>query len=292
MPSTTLLEIPPAEQGQLRAILRRTHYGSLLAFHILVLCAAGRTPTEIAACLLCSRSSVYRIVRAYRAGSLGVRIDPDGQLSIAVQSSLLMPWLPRSLGAILHKAPRVSGWCRTRWSGAPLAATLQATHGIAVSAATVRRWLHERGWGWKRAKRVAKDDDPQRIARVAWSRCRHATLRTHEGMVLADARASHLLPQVGAAWRPQGTQAESLTPGTNEQHSLAGALQLATGQRLYGLGPRQNTGFFRDLLTRLDTTYPASSVTRISVVVDHYRMHKAQAVPPWLASPPRFAVLW
>jgi hypothetical protein len=94
VPSTTLLEIPPAEQVQMRAILRRTRYGYLLAFHILLLCAAGRTPTEIAAFLFCSRSSVYRIVRAYRAGSLGVRIDPDGQLSIAVQSSILMPiWL-------------------------------------------------------------------------------------------------------------------------------------------------------------------------------------------------------
>ena len=49
MPSTTLLEIPPAEQAQMRAVLRRARYGYLLAFHILLLCAAGRNPTEIAA---------------------------------------------------------------------------------------------------------------------------------------------------------------------------------------------------------------------------------------------------
>ena len=42
MPSTTSLEIPPEEQGQMRAVLRRTRYGYLLAFHILLLCAAGR----------------------------------------------------------------------------------------------------------------------------------------------------------------------------------------------------------------------------------------------------------
>jgi hypothetical protein len=64
MPSTTFLEIPPAEHVQMRAVLRRARYGSLLACHIFLLCAAGRTPTEIAAFLLCSRSSVYRIVRA------------------------------------------------------------------------------------------------------------------------------------------------------------------------------------------------------------------------------------
>lgn len=139
MPSTTLLEIPPEEQVQMRAILRRARYEYLLAFHILLLCAVGRNPTEIAAFLLCSRSSVYRIVRAYRAGSLGIRSDPDGRLSIAVQSTILMLWLTRLLGALLKKAPRAYGWGRTRWSCATLAMTLQATYGIAVSAETVRR---------------------------------------------------------------------------------------------------------------------------------------------------------
>jgi len=64
MPSTTLLAIPPAEPAQMRAVLRRTRYGSLLAVHSLLLCAVGRTPTAMAAFLLCARSSVYRIVRA------------------------------------------------------------------------------------------------------------------------------------------------------------------------------------------------------------------------------------
>jgi transposase len=156
VPSTTLLEVPPEEQAQMRAILRRARYGYLLAFHIFLLCAAGRNPTEIAAFLFCSRSSVYRIVRAYRTGSLGIRIDPDGQLSIAVPSTLLMPWLTRALGAILKKAPQAYGWCRTQWSCATLAATLQTKHGIEVSAETVRRWLHEVGWVWKRAKLVQR----------------------------------------------------------------------------------------------------------------------------------------
>src|SRR5262252_967260 len=101
MPSTTLLEIPLEEQAQMRAVLRRIRYGYLLAFHVLLLCAVGRNPTEIAALLFCSRSSVYRIVRAYRAGSLGIRIDPDGQLSSAVPSTIFMLWLTRALGALL-----------------------------------------------------------------------------------------------------------------------------------------------------------------------------------------------
>lgn len=62
MRTTTLLDIPREEQVQMLAALRGARYGDVLALHILLLCATGRTPTEIAAWLFCSRSSVYRTV--------------------------------------------------------------------------------------------------------------------------------------------------------------------------------------------------------------------------------------
>jgi transposase len=235
---------------------------------------------------------VYRIVRAYRAGSLGVRIDHDGQRSIAVQATILRPWLTRALGALLKKAPRAYGWCRTRWRCATLAMTLQAKHGIAVSAETVRRGLHEIGWVWQRAQLVAKDDEPHRIERLARIRFVHDNLQAHAVLVCADERDMHLLPKVGAAWMLQGTQAEIMPPGTNEKPYLAGALPLATGKGLYSLGPRKNNGLFRELLALLDRTYPAGQMTRIDVVVDNYCIHKAKAVQQWVARPPRFPLLW
>jgi putative transposase len=111
-------------------------------------------------------------------------------------------------------------------------------------------------------------------------------------MVFADELDMHLLPKVGAAWMRQGTQAEIRTPGTHDKHYLAGALHLETGKVLYCLGPRKNNGLFRELLTLLDTTYPASRVTRIYVVADNYCIHKAKAVEQWVASHPRFMLLW
>lgn len=104
----------------MRAVLRRARYGSLLACHILLLCAAGHPPTEIAAFLFCSRFSVYRMLHSYCAGSLGIRIDQAGQLSIAVRLTVLMPWLRYSLGVILKAAPQRYGWYRSRWSWATL----------------------------------------------------------------------------------------------------------------------------------------------------------------------------
>jgi len=211
-----------------------------------------------------------------------------------VQPTVLLPWLTRALGALRKAAPHTYGWCRTRWRWATRAATLKAKHGIAVSADTVRRWLHAMGGGWQRATLVAQDDDPHRIDRLVRRRLPHAHWHAHAVMVCADARARHLLPQGGAAWMPQGTQAEGMTPGKHAQHALAGTLHLAPvapGKVLDGLGPRKNHGVFRDRLTVLNTTYPAPRVTRLSVVVDHSCIDKAQAVEQGLASHPHFPLL-
>ena len=71
MPGKTIIEIPTDLQEQMLAELRQARFGYLLALHILLLCAQGHTPTEIAAFLFCSRSSVYRAVEAYRRGEIG-----------------------------------------------------------------------------------------------------------------------------------------------------------------------------------------------------------------------------
>jgi hypothetical protein len=130
VPGTTLLEIPPAEQAQMLAALRRSRYGYLLALHVILLCAAGRTPTEIAAYVFCSRSSVYRIAKAYRAGTLELGREADGCLAPPIRTTVLAPAVRRWLLALLTTAPRVYGWCRTRWSCATLARELQAKRAL------------------------------------------------------------------------------------------------------------------------------------------------------------------
>ena len=109
MPDTTLLDIPEEEQDQMLAALRRARYGYLLAFHVLLLCAAGRHPTDIAAFLFCSRSSVYRIVCLYRARQFGFTVDAEGQLIAPVRTIVLLPWIKRSLGTLLKAPPRAEG---------------------------------------------------------------------------------------------------------------------------------------------------------------------------------------
>lgn len=221
-----------------------------------------------------------------------MRVASDGQMTAPIRPTVLMPWSKRSLGALLKAPPRPYGWCRRRWSCATLAAQLKTKHRLEVSAWTVRRWLHELGWVWKRATLVAKDTAPKRVERLARMRLPAEHLQERAGMVFADARALHLFPKVGAAWRPTGSQEEVLTPGKHDKQSLAGALTLATGELFHGLGPRKTHARCRALFTVLDQTDPEPGGTRIDVVAENYCIHKAKALEQWLDNPPRFALLW
>jgi transposase len=292
MPKSTCVEIPEEAQAWMLAALRRARYGYLLALHILLLCADGRNPTEIARVLFCSRSSVYRAVWAYRKGTLALEHDDHGRLTLPVRTTVLVPPLRRSLLALLKATPHAYGWCRTRWSCAARALTLQTKRGVTVSAETMRRWLQEIGWVWKRAKLVAKDDDPQRVNRLARIRYRFEQLRLDEVMVLADELDLHLLPKVGCAWMPKGTQLAVMTPGQNQKPYLAGALEVSTGRLHHCRGPRKTNGLFRALLQTLEDAYPAAPYQRVYVVVDNYKIHKAQAVEEWLANHPHLTLLF
>ena len=264
--------------------LRQGRYGYLLGLHILLLCAQGRTPSEIAASLCCSRSSVYRTVAAYRRGQ-----NQRGWNAAAAPK--LLGW-HRSLLALLKRTPHAYGWCRTRWSCATLSLQLQAQRGLRVSRETIRRTLHRLGYAWKRARHAARDDDPERVSKLARIRHLIETLPQNAALFFADELDIHLLPKLGYEWMLKGTQTEVMTPGTNRKHYLAGALNCVTGRLLHVVGERKNRWLFIELLKALDRVCPAQRFARIYVVVDNYRIHTAKAVQEWLATHPRFELVF
>ncbi len=290
MPGKTILEIPEDEQEQMLKELRRARFGHLLALHILLLCASGRTPSEIADFLFCSRSSVYRTVEAYRRGALGTAQATEREGRDEGGMPFYMSSLTRSLLAIIKRVPSAFGWCRTRWSCQTLALELRARRGCNISRETIRRWLHEQGYVWKRARHVARDDDPDRVTKLA--RIRHITehLRPSEVLLFIDELDIHLLPKLGYEWMPRGTQIEVMTPGTNQKRYLAGALNYVTGKITHVIGERKNRFLVIDLLCALDRQF--LSATKIYLVADNYRIHKAKAVEEWLKHHPRFEIVW
>src|SRR3982751_6974473 len=119
MPTQIVIEITPEQQARFREELRRARRGHWLALHILLLLALHRSPSEMAAVLLCARSTVYAVTRDWQQG----RRWPEP--TSASGPPCLTPSLQRSLLALLQKTPAVYGWCRTRWSCATLALQLQ-----------------------------------------------------------------------------------------------------------------------------------------------------------------------
>jgi len=170
----------------------------------------------VAAVLFCSRSSVYRVVRAYRAGTLTFE-EGNERAPQQRRLRLLTPSLKRSVCALLKTAPRMLGWCRTRWSCVTLAVELRVRRGITVSAETLRHWLHDLGWGWKRAKVAARDDDRERVTKLARICLAFEQLRAGTALFFADELDLNVLSKVGYQWMPKGEQVEVLTPGTNER---------------------------------------------------------------------------
>jgi putative transposase len=257
--------------------------------HIILLLAQQRSPTEMAGWLLCSRSSVYEVAAAWRQGWRPGQKDPTAEGN---SSLFLAPSLHRSLLALLTKPPAAYGWCRTRWSCATLALSLEARRGLRVSAETVRRWLHRLDWRWKRTKLAAKDNDPERAATLARIRLAIETLRPRQALLFVDELDIALLPKTGYQWMPQRTQVEVLTPGKDEKHYLAGGWDVRTGVIHSCFGERKTNVLFRHLLDTLQTRYPAQRYDCVILVADNYRIHKAQAVQQWLAAHPRFKMLW
>ena len=284
-PSRIVIEIPTAEQVRLRQQLRRARWGGWLALHILLLLSQQRSPTAIADWLLCSRSTVYAAAWAWQQGRRPWE-------AASGWSAGLTPTRQRSLLALLKKAPSLYGWCRTRWSCAALAETLGQRRGWRVSAETVRRWLHALGWVWKRAKLAAKDNDPNRVPKLARIRLLWEGLRPRQALLFADELDIQLLPKSGYQWMPKGTQVEVMTPGKNEKRYLAGAWDIRTGQVHHRVWGCKTNGLFRALLEAVETAYPARRYDRIYVVVDNYKIHKAQAVEQWLTTHPRIELVF
>ena len=291
VPSRIVIELPAAEQADLLRQLRRARWGSWLTLHIVLLLVQQRSPSDIADWLLCSRSTVYAAAAAWQQGRRPWEPNAEGDDAAGLPAGLT-PDRRRSLLALLKQAPSAFGWCRTRWSCATLATSLRERRGWAVSAETVRRWLHALDYRWKRAKPIAKDNDPARVPKLARIRLIFESLRPREAMLFGDELDVHLLPKSGYQWMAKGTQVEVMTPGKNEKRYVAGAWNVQTGAVEHVVWYKKQAGLFVELLAQLERAYPARRYDRIYVVVDNYKIHKAQRVGRWLATHPRIELVF
>lgn len=290
MPSSIVVTLTAREQALILAHLRAARYGHLLTLHVLLLLHHGYSPTQIATGLFCSRSSVYRSLAAWRSGA--VALSSSATLPRSWWSHPLADGVRQKLTRLLSHPPEAFGWRRARWSCACLAVVLSRDLGCRVSAETVRRWLHQTDFVWKRVSLVARDDGPQRALLLARIRLHREELRADEAWLWADELDIHLLPKVGAQWTRRGQRVQIVTPGQNQRVHVAAALDAQTGRLIHRAGAKKDRHLFLALLQALDRAYPATRFRRLYVVVDNYGIHTARDVQHWLARHSRFALLF
>lgn len=191
--------------------------------------------------------------------------------------------------------PSNNGLVQGCWTVGLLAAFLATRFRLVLSAASVRRHLHQAGWRWARprlapathAPRGQRKEDPAaplKLALLAQAVASAATL------LYLDECDLHLLPVIRACWM-KGPRLRVPTPGQNAKRALFGALNARTGQLHHLVRPRKRAGQFVEFLDALAQAYPTGEGI---LALDNVITHDAKLVRAWRARPEhaRFHFLW
>ena len=140
-----------------------------------------------------------------------------------------------------------------------LAETLNSLLSRPIHASTVRRWLVNLGFGWRRARPTLHLRDPRAATRLkAIHRALSRAPSGHE-VFYADEVDIDLNPKIGFLGSTQGCQRAIPTPGQNRKRYLAGALHARTGRVAYVEGTRKNSDLFLCLLPAANLPRRASN---------------------------------
>ena len=141
---------------------------------------------------------------------------------------------------------------------------------------------------WRRPKLIARGD-PDHDHVVAGIVARLIELPRRAVVLAEDETHLNLLPHVRASWTRRGARPQILTPGTNRQVTVYGALEMTTGRWVYRLGRRRAAEFIA-FLRMLAASFPAAPL--IVVICDNDSIHHARAVTRYLDKQPRLEVLY
>jgi transposase len=237
--------------------------------------ARGNVPGQIAAILGCARSHVYRVARRFvDEGPAGLvdRREDNGQAKVTEQYE----W--HVLIAVAF-SPQQYGYQRPTWTQELLILAAAKETAISVSVTTMSRLLARLGvrhgrpkptvaCPWSKHKKTRRLNEIRRLSE---------RLPRDEVLLYIDEVDIHLNPKIGHDWMLPGQQKEVPTPGKNEKHYLAGALNDCSGRTSYLGGKRKTSALFIALVDHLLRRAYARART-IHLVLDNYRIHTSRAV--------------
>jgi putative transposase len=269
------IAIAPQERKDLIQKMKRERRPSRrLRMHIVLLCADGRSPTEIALVLFCSRTTVYAVVaRFIREG----RAAFNDRKMRGPKPSVGQPASEYIERLLEQDSPTEHGWLRSRWSCKLLAVELFKERAALVSPETVRRVLHRLGFRWRRPRPVPPEKDSEHQQEQKQRRLLDVlSMVKQAGSFFQDETRLEINPKVGLCWMRKGSQRRLKTPGTNQKVWISGALNFSTGRFHWVRGERKNNELFIKLLDQLRRTYRCHS--QLHLAVDNDSSHTSRRV--------------
>lgn len=270
-----VLQLPRAVRRRLyRLSLKTRHKVVFRRCQIVLHLANGDHPAVIARALGCDVSTVYRTRQAFqRAGeaSLTPRKSPGRPRRVTPQQE-------HALDQAVAREPRAMGKNFSNWTAPNLKVHLHWT----VHPVTVWRYLRRLKWRWRRPVPRVASPDRRYCAKARYLRRLRAQARRGEiHLYYADEMDVALLPTISGRWMHQGQQTQVNTPGQNAKQYVFGAVNYVTGARVWLAWPNKTNVGFRHLLQQVVTQHAQTQVT-IVMVLDNFRIHKAQPVQQWL----------
>ncbi len=269
------IAIAPQERKDLIVRMKRERRPSRrLRMHIVLLTSEGRSPTEIARTLFCSRTTVYavvgRFVREERAAF-------DERKKRGPKPLLEEPANEYIERLVEEEPPTEHGWLRSRWSCKLLALEMFKERALVVSRETVRRALHKLDFRWRRPRSVPPDKDSEEQREQKRARLEDVLLMIEKaGSFFQDETKLETNPKVGFCWMRKGCQRRLRTPGTNQKVWISGALDFKTGSFHWVSGERKNDELFMKLLKELRRLYRCHK--RLHVATDNDGSHTSKRV--------------
>jgi len=246
--------------------------------HIVLLSAEGRSPTEIALALFCSRTTVYSVVgRFMQEGRAAFddrkRRGPPSLVDDSVQE-LIEELTEENL-------PTERGWLRSRWSCKLLAVELFKERAVVVSRETIRRVLHRLEFRWRRPRPVPPEKGSKEYKERKRERLQDIlSMVKSAGSFFQDETRLETNPKVGFCWMRKGKQKPLRTPGTNRKVWISGALNFRTGRFHWVTGERKNDELFMKLLEWLRRTYRCHK--QLHLAVDNDSSHTSKRVEQYM----------
>lgn len=180
------------------------------------------------------------------------------------------------LRGVLYLRPLDLGWRRPTWTRELLLLEMERRGYPRVAPCTMGRTLAAIGASLKSARPVVVCPwaPRRRRGRIAELRRLVARATPDEPVLYGDEVDIHLNPRIGHDWMPRGHQRVVVTPGKNQKHYLAGALDAATGALYWVDGSRKNSALFCALLWRLASRFRVCR--RVHLIVDNFGIHDSR----------------